>query len=259
MLVNAGQSESGKSTMLKNYQLHFTPKALQAESDAWRAVIHLNLVRSVNFILDLLSNTIPSHATPYASSYNPHPAPQHGNGQQAHASGGGDTSPTVASFAPANHRMSATPQPASEIRRYKLALSPLRQVEMILVKQLSVHDVPSRAAAQAEARSSPWLSGRSEVAVRGGRGWKSLLRRRTQDDLQAVHYPEELENARQILDACRADIVGLWASESVQSGLREEGVVLQEQSGLCVLLHYIHLTSLTRTRHHEASWTKQNG
>ena len=54
--------------MLKNFQLHFPPKALQAESDAWRAVIHLNLVRSVNFILDLLSNTIPSHATPYASS-----------------------------------------------------------------------------------------------------------------------------------------------------------------------------------------------
>ena len=50
----AGQSESGKSTILKQFQLFFAPKAFRVEAEAWRAVIHLNLVRSVNFILDLL-------------------------------------------------------------------------------------------------------------------------------------------------------------------------------------------------------------
>lgn len=229
--------------MLKNFQLHFTPMALQAESDAWRAVIHLNLVRSVNFIIDLLSDAIAAQGSAYASSYNPHPhSHQHGGSHaQSHGNahgGGGDTSPTANSFA--HHRLSATatPHPASEIRRYKLALSPLRQVEMILSKRLSVHDVPSRLATPAESSSS-WLSGRSDVAVRGGRGWKSLLKRRNQSDSEgSVYSAEQLENARQILDACKADIVALWASESVQAGLRDEGIALQEQSGLYVVHTY---------------------
>ncbi|KAJ3722278.1 guanine nucleotide binding protein, alpha subunit [Lentinula raphanica] len=50
-----GQSESGKSTTLKQFQLLHTPSAFHAERIAWRAVIYLNLVRSVRRILDVLS------------------------------------------------------------------------------------------------------------------------------------------------------------------------------------------------------------
>ncbi|KAJ3784066.1 guanine nucleotide binding protein, alpha subunit [Lentinula aff. detonsa] len=50
-----GQSESGKSTTLKQFQLLHTPSAFHAERIAWRAVIYLNLVRSVRRILDTLS------------------------------------------------------------------------------------------------------------------------------------------------------------------------------------------------------------
>jgi hypothetical protein len=35
-LAVAGQAESGKSTLLKNFQLQFTPKAFNAEAEAWR-------------------------------------------------------------------------------------------------------------------------------------------------------------------------------------------------------------------------------
>ncbi|KAJ7170212.1 guanine nucleotide binding protein, alpha subunit [Mycena filopes] len=49
-----GQSESGKSTCLKQFQLLHTPAAFHAERIAWRAVIYLNLVRSVRRILDAL-------------------------------------------------------------------------------------------------------------------------------------------------------------------------------------------------------------
>ncbi|THH01144.1 hypothetical protein EW026_g1508 [Hermanssonia centrifuga] len=54
-----GQSEAGKSTLLKNFQLHFAPKAFEADGEAWRAVIHLNLVRAVNFILEALATSPP--------------------------------------------------------------------------------------------------------------------------------------------------------------------------------------------------------
>ncbi|KDR85504.1 hypothetical protein GALMADRAFT_234415 [Galerina marginata CBS 339.88] len=50
-----GQSESGKSTTLKQFQLLHSPSAFHAERIAWRAVIYLNLVRSVRRILDALA------------------------------------------------------------------------------------------------------------------------------------------------------------------------------------------------------------
>ncbi|KAJ3512835.1 hypothetical protein NLJ89_g3293 [Agrocybe chaxingu] len=49
-----GQSESGKSTTLKQFQLLHSPSAFHAERIAWRAVIYLNLVRSIRRILDAL-------------------------------------------------------------------------------------------------------------------------------------------------------------------------------------------------------------
>ncbi|KLO18972.1 G-alpha-domain-containing protein [Schizopora paradoxa] len=45
-----GQGESGKSTTLKNFQLSYAQRSWAAEKSAWRVVIQLNVVRSVNFI-----------------------------------------------------------------------------------------------------------------------------------------------------------------------------------------------------------------
>ncbi|KAI0937282.1 hypothetical protein AcV5_005226 [Taiwanofungus camphoratus] len=50
-----GQSESGKSTTLKQFQLLHTPAAFHAERIAWRFVIYLNLVRSIRRILEAIS------------------------------------------------------------------------------------------------------------------------------------------------------------------------------------------------------------
>lgn len=50
-----GQSESGKSTTLKNFQIMYTPKAFRAERVSWRAVVQLNLVKSVHQIVDALT------------------------------------------------------------------------------------------------------------------------------------------------------------------------------------------------------------
>lgn len=50
-----GQSESGKSTTLKNFRMRFARDRWIEERASWRAVILLNLVRSANTILDALS------------------------------------------------------------------------------------------------------------------------------------------------------------------------------------------------------------
>ncbi|KAH9835139.1 G-protein alpha subunit [Rhodofomes roseus] len=194
-----GQAESGKSTMLKNFQLHFAPEAFHAESEAWRAVIHLNLIRSVNFILDLL----PGGPSSTLSEL------RHSRSFSGNTLGDAD----------------------SLLRHFRVRLSPLRQVELILVQRLSADD-PARTAVNVE-EATPWYYGRaSEVSIRGGSGWKALLRRKWNSQMGA--RPDELDKARQILHACREDIAELWVHPDVQKGLEAEGVVLRDQSGFFV-------------------------
>ncbi|EIW55473.1 G-alpha-domain-containing protein [Trametes versicolor FP-101664 SS1] len=209
-LLLLGQSESGKSTLLKNFQIQFAPAALRAESAAWRAVVHLNLVRAVNFMLDVL--TQPSAA----------PAP---GLMQA-----GDASPTVTAF---SHRISMTPQPNSDLRRFKLALSPLRQVEMILARHLSADEASGAVPGEKDA---PAVHRRraGEVTIRGGHTWKALLQQKQEPEEGRSRYSEgladDMENARYILDACRKDVVAMWTSTAVQGALREEGVLVEDQA-----------------------------
>lgn len=52
-----GPAESGKSTTVKVFQMLHARQGWEAERMSWRTVIHLNLVRSVNRILDVLEST----------------------------------------------------------------------------------------------------------------------------------------------------------------------------------------------------------
>ncbi|KAF9527409.1 G-protein alpha subunit-domain-containing protein [Crepidotus variabilis] len=54
-LLLLGQSESGKSTTLRQFQRLYTPTAFREERILWRAVIQLNIVRSIRTILDTLA------------------------------------------------------------------------------------------------------------------------------------------------------------------------------------------------------------
>ncbi|KDQ60013.1 hypothetical protein JAAARDRAFT_205077 [Jaapia argillacea MUCL 33604] len=62
-LLLLGQSESGKSTTLRQFQRLYTPTAFRQERILWRSVIQLNLTRSIRTILE----AIPSH-----SPHSPH-------------------------------------------------------------------------------------------------------------------------------------------------------------------------------------------
>ncbi|KZT28152.1 G-alpha-domain-containing protein [Neolentinus lepideus HHB14362 ss-1] len=201
-----GQAESGKSTMLKNFQLHFTPKAFKAESGAWRAVIHLNLVRSVNFILDLLSPN-PQFNIPTSPASSVIVTRFDGLGISQAA----DTQP--ASFS------GPIIEPTDELKRLRMRLSPLKRVEEMLSKRISADDPqPSRKG----------LNSASEVSVRSGSGWKALARLSHRTRPQS---PNELEDAGRVIEACRDDITELWADPLVQKGLAGNEIVLQEQSG----------------------------
>lgn len=192
-LLLLGQSEAGKSTLLKNFQLLFAPKAFHAEAEAWRAVIHLNLVRAVNFIL--------SHEHLYSANTTPRPTTASSDASRRSSS----------SISTGTSRRQDS---AESLRHLRMRLSPLRQVELILHRRLCVDG-----ASPPDAPRSPDLS----VRVRSG--WKGLARigRPT-----SMTHQDELQNARQIIDACRDDICAMWTDDAVQAGLRAQSVVLED-------------------------------
>ncbi|XP_006463700.1 hypothetical protein AGABI2DRAFT_187221 [Agaricus bisporus var. bisporus H97] len=80
-LLLLGQSESGKSTTLRQFQRLYTPTAFREERILWRSVIQLNIVRSIRTILDALltSSTTSLHSSfrsrSRSVSRNPPPLP----------------------------------------------------------------------------------------------------------------------------------------------------------------------------------------
>lgn len=105
-----GQSESGKSTTLKQFQLVHAPAAFHADRLAWRAVIYLNLVRSILRILDAVS----PDADPLDDGH------------------GVDLWPV------ASNRTTGTR--VAKYEHYRRALEPLRGLEEHLIRMLSAPD-----------------------------------------------------------------------------------------------------------------------
>ncbi|KAJ3774645.1 guanine nucleotide binding protein, alpha subunit [Lentinula raphanica] len=186
-----GQAESGKSTILKNMQLHFSPTAFHAEAELWRPVIHLNLVRSVNFILNLIS--------PRSS---------------------GTTSPTSSIALNDTVRrliFSLAPLKSVETSLTKRisgsSNTPGADDRTTSKDGPHAHYNPSKA---------------PEIAVRSGAGWKHFLKFRRQSG--AVSSPEDIQN-RRIINACADDIMTLWRNPDVQEKLRQEEISLKDQPG----------------------------
>jgi len=170
--------------VLRNFQLQFTPQAFHAEAEAWRAVIHLNLLRSVTLILNLLV------------------------GDRTHADGQ-QTPPVVLD---------------DELRRLRMRLLPLRSVEEALARFLSGEDLIAGRGRQGV------LERTLEVPVRSGSMWKTIFSRQSSEHGTQQHA--ELDNARRVIEACREDMVALWANATVHAHLREQSVSFEFQSGL---------------------------
>ena len=185
-LFEIRQGESGKSTILKNFQLHFAPTAFKEESLAWRAVIHLNLVCIVNFILDLFPSTSPTQ-------------PRDEDGR---SSRNGFNNPDS--------------KATDEIKQLRMRLRPLREVEAILSRRLEMGRSLSGRPSTMSLNSDQSSLKSTEIVVRSGSGWKALLK------LHGPNGRDQMDGMRQIIAACRSDIVALWEDESVQSAILDQ-------------------------------------
>lgn len=249
-----GQSESGKSTTLKQFQLLHTPAAFRAERMAWRSVIYLNLVRSIRRILEAIS------PEPEASSATGDDAP--------------DDAESVASLiisSNGNPRSYAVPN----YERYASRLAPLTRLEERLSRQLSspdedepTHTDPAYASASASSVSlaptspassssssgpsspapAPQLSPSassatahtlksmaSEVSVHTHSNWKKVFsfggRPKGGDTNELVGWWEDPDDPCHVLYACAPAMMELWRDKTVRWILDQKRIRLEESSG----------------------------
>jgi guanine nucleotide-binding protein subunit alpha len=229
-LSRTGQAESGKSTILRNFQLKYAPNAFHAEAAAWRAVIDLNLVRSVTFLLNLLEESSPITTASTADTGN-------GGGSSGigSSSGGVDTRPT----SPSGTQIMPLRRLTDDLRRLRVSLSPLRSIEESLARFISPEHYPRRVGSMGASSPSVALpTDRAfEVSVRSGSRWKTLFKGSGDggalSKMKSQEF-EEVQNARRVIEACREDIVALWNHPAVRASLADQSVALEFQSGLCV-------------------------
>ncbi|KAK2465576.1 hypothetical protein APHAL10511_002468 [Amanita phalloides] len=152
-LLLLGQSESGKSTTLRQFQRLYTPTAFRQERILWRAVIQLNIVRSIRIILDATSTPTSPTTSPYASPKMKARVPRVSQNSDSSTSKNGESSRAVeTSFRISrgeydvdsdsergghrSNRSSALPGVHSPLDVLKGRLAPLRHVEAFLIAKI---------------------------------------------------------------------------------------------------------------------------
>lgn len=168
-------------------------------------------MRTVNFILDVISGSkITSEDRENAASYSS-PTPTEGSSKE---------------------------KGINTLGALGTRLAPLRRVETVLASTLLADEPVSRASNDGISLKNKTRA--SEVSIRGGSGWKALVKRK---DASPGSAPDDLDDARQLLGTCKDDIVALWSNAQVQQDLREQDISLRDQSGLSVLSFNSHPVS----------------
>ncbi|KAI0296323.1 guanine nucleotide binding protein, alpha subunit [Multifurca ochricompacta] len=212
-----GQSESGKSTTLKQFQLLHTPAAFQAERMAWRIVIYLNLVRSVRRVLDTISAEREEEISELSDT--------------ASLLSDGQTAVSSVSTDPETRRIAA-----EKYAEYSTALAPVLELEARLIRNLREDDDEDEATRLGDGSAPGWSVPRGEYAVRTTSNWKRALtlgRSRSKRKSASVSVPwwEDPSDPVHTLESCRNSMNRLWKDEWVRRRLVEKRVRLQESSG----------------------------
>ncbi|KAJ6528245.1 G-protein alpha subunit [Mycena vulgaris] len=215
-----GQSESGKSTVLKNFRLKYAATQWKAELHSWRAVIQLNLIQNVLSILDVMQDrsAVPDQP-PTDNSFTSSPY------------GRTSIDSTLSDFTLASSGRAVSVSLSQKHHLLHLRLSPLREVEDDLRRRLGGSD-PEFASANGGDGAMNGPPGNRHKSVRefGVRGWIEALGFPTNgagksDDPMAVDEPTE------ILATVRDDIMALWEDAELRQLLRARGLRIEDQPG----------------------------
>ncbi|PCH43186.1 G-protein alpha subunit [Wolfiporia cocos MD-104 SS10] len=204
-----GQSESGKSTTLKNFQLTYSPKAWAEERESWRTVIQLNLVRNVNTILDLLSEELSGA--------------QYRSGPLSDSDASDDDDAAVVA---ASTRADAPLRFTERHALLKLRLAPLRGLQKDLEECIGASSGEDIAPVDAPITRKS----QTEAFIRTHHIWK--LNTKAEDTgLSHKYKATKAREATEIIAGCAEDMFAIWEDPTVQQMLRRRKIMMEATSG----------------------------
>ena len=185
--------------MLKNFQLHFAPAAFRAEAILWRPIIHYNMLRSINVVLEVVIRRLDDPTSL----------------REGLPEGSSDSD-------------------FNGLRRLRYSLMPLKGTEELLARRIGV----SPTSHSTDPMGTLTETVPAPVSTVIGRR-KTLFRWRRDNDHDPMATEKERRedySNRRIISACAEDMVALWENANVQRWLRKEGITLHDKPGLCVKL-----------------------
>ncbi|KAG8747645.1 hypothetical protein FRC10_000188 [Ceratobasidium sp. 414] len=206
-------SESGKSTLVKQFRLMQSPEAFAIERESWKSIVFLNVIRSILRLVDFVA--------PHFNLHNPQ-------------------DPESQSFA--RLRLRLMPLRSIEASIVESLSSP-RQVAQTRVHNFISPTRASRSSHTAISRSnSPELEDEpDDVYAHPESRWQRVLHKcmrvasavegRASTSQRSEVLEEEDDGPAVTLRACAADMKEMWTCCVIQEHLKEHGLFMEEQSG----------------------------
>ncbi|KAJ3997476.1 guanine nucleotide binding protein, alpha subunit [Lentinula boryana] len=225
-LLLLGQSESGKTATLKNFQLTYAKREWIAERNNWRAVIFLNLVRNVNYILDILNREMAAASLP---------SPEY-IGSSDESSDDNNSSRPRLKFKE-KHRL------------LKLRLGPLRRIQTDLERRfgataLEPQSTTVTTAAPFGSEGSEGLESSrrtlNEFSINSRNGWKSAFEKlramraaaRADGNDNALRKLQETDDEiADVIAGCRDDMKAIWEDSTVKEMLSRGKTRIEDSAG----------------------------
>lgn len=204
-----GQAESGKSTTLKNFRLRYSPDDWEKERNGWRAVVQLNIVRSISLILRVLE-----------AEFNGEPVAEELQGE--------DTGLAMDDVSDSD-----SVQLTDWHQMLMIRLAPLRSVEVDLKKRLGTGDYtqtirgPLKASPFEDDMSSRPTRRMFEASVRS---WQDLLDP-GRHKMAKAEVPVEQDAITTTIAGCKDDMKSLWSDKAVRSALHRRKIRLPDSAG----------------------------
>lgn len=240
-----------------DFQIAYANQSWQEERASWLTVVYLNLVRSINRILDILTiEMINQHTiTPHRSPISPLSPAFSKNSEPESES---ETEPY---WSDDDKTLVMPPRSFSfsdKHKALKLRLAPLRSVQQDLETQIQLgadgSDYVDQSTTFSPTSAAPFVDAElaanprrpNEFYIRSNCGWKNTVNKlrprlsiATTDRSKATQRGKQA-SATEIIIKCGADMQALWKDSVVHEVLSKHGIRLEELPGLYALLTHAH-------------------
>ncbi|RXW23198.1 hypothetical protein EST38_g2651 [Candolleomyces aberdarensis] len=207
-MIDEGQSESGKSTTLKNFRMRFSKEEWETERDGWRSVVQLNVVRSITTIIRVVEAEI--------------------NGELLIIDSDDEQSILTVESAASDLKFSDRHQ------LLMIRLAPLQGVEAELKRRLGAGTEPVQATSMSATpfdTPQEYRPRRKRLPEFAVRSWKVIEAEQRAPQTGDGSASSGADLPTITIAGCKDDMKALWHDKAVQQALKRRKLLLPDSAG----------------------------